>query len=91
MTPDPDTIRAAWERYHGPVADLDGYIPRSPPAYDRGYRDGYAAALDESHADAVIRAMKLRIQLLRIELRDALMVGYGARVNWPESARELLK
>jgi hypothetical protein len=37
-------IRAAWEAYHGPITELDGYIPATPPTYERGYRDGYAAA-----------------------------------------------
>ena len=35
-----DKIRAAWEAYHGPVPEPDGYIPATPPAYERGYRDG---------------------------------------------------
>jgi len=44
-------IRAEWEAYHGPCGD-DGYIPKAPPAYSRGYRDGYAEAI------AVLDAIK---------------------------------
>jgi hypothetical protein len=35
-----DNIRAAWERFHGPIPELDGYIPATPPTYSQGYRDG---------------------------------------------------
>ncbi len=45
---DDTKIHAAWARYHGPVNDLFGdEIPQAPPAYVRGYRDGYEAATDE--------------------------------------------
>ena len=50
---------------------------------------GYGKA--ESHAPAVIEILKQQITLLRIELADALMMAYGARANWPESARKALK
>ena len=40
-------IRAAWERFHGPVEDLDGYIPATPPTYAQGYRDGAEAIAAE--------------------------------------------
>jgi hypothetical protein len=38
-------IRSAWERYHGPPLPGDDEIPQAPPAYERGYRDGYAEAI----------------------------------------------
>ena len=44
---DETKIRAAWEAYHGPIAELDGYIPATPPTYDRGYRDGVASISEE--------------------------------------------
>ena len=86
-----DQIRAAWERFHGPVAELDGYIPATPPTYSQGYRDGYTAREAESHAPEIIEMMKEQITMLRIELRDALSMGYGASANWPAVARELLE
>jgi hypothetical protein len=38
-----DLIRAAWEQYHGPIIDEGGeeYIPAMPPAFMRGFVDGY--------------------------------------------------
>jgi hypothetical protein len=38
-----DLIRAAWEEYHGPIIDEGGeeYIPAMPPAFLRGFVDGY--------------------------------------------------
>ena len=42
-----EQIRAAWERFHGPVEDLDGYIPATPPTYVRGYDDGAESIADE--------------------------------------------
>lgn len=36
--------------------------------------------------DAVIEILELRI-----ELRDALQVGYGDKANWPKQALALLK
>lgn len=44
-------IRAAWEAYHGPGWSM-GYLPEVPPAYSRGYRDGYAEAI------AVLQSIK---------------------------------
>ena len=45
---DNEQIRASWEAYHGPVNSLYGdEIPQAPPAYSRGYRDGYAAASED--------------------------------------------
>jgi hypothetical protein len=86
-----DNIRAAWCRFHGPIPELDGYIPATPPTYSRGYEDGYAAREAESHAPVVVETLKLQITLLRMELRDALSIGYGASISWPASARELLE
>ncbi len=86
-----EKIRAAWKAYHGPVNDIYGdEIPQAPPAYSRGYRDGYAACEADSHAPAVIQSLKNQIALMRFELRDALSMAYGASMNWPRSARELL-
>jgi len=38
-----DKIQKAWEDYHGPINPEDGedYIPMMPPAFMRGYVDGY--------------------------------------------------
>lgn len=38
-----DLIQAAWEQYHGPIIDEGGeeYIPAVPPAFMRGFVDGY--------------------------------------------------
>ena len=38
-----DKIQKAWEDYHGPIDFEDGedYIPMMPPAFRRGYVDGY--------------------------------------------------
>ena len=36
-------MKQGWIDYHGPVDD-EGYIPDAPPAYDRGFRDGFKAA-----------------------------------------------
>jgi hypothetical protein len=91
-----DSIRAAWERFHGPIDELDGYIPATPPTYSQGYRDGYEAGKSESSARALVGAVAIvdslenQIAMLRLELRDALSIGYGASMNWPASARELL-
>jgi hypothetical protein len=82
-----DEIRAGWERFHAEITAIEGYVPGTPVWYIQGYRDGYAAA----HAPAVIDAMKAQITLLRIELKDALTMAYGARMNWPESAKALLE
>lgn len=40
-------IEAAWEEYHGPIDDGGGetYIPTMPPAFRRGFVDGYEHAL----------------------------------------------
>ena len=58
-----DKIQKAWEEYHGPIEcdgsiELDGtegYIPMMPPAFRRGYVDGYEQgkkdALNERDAD----------------------------------------
>ena len=62
-------------------------VPSTISAYNRGYQDGQTAG----QATAVIEAMKSQITLLRIELKDALTMAYGARMNWPESAKALLE
>ena len=48
-----DKIQKAWEEYHGPIGYdgsiefdgtddcIEGYIPIMPPAFRRGYVDGY--------------------------------------------------
>jgi len=48
-----DKIQKAWEEYHGPIEcdgsidfdgtddHIEGYIPMMPPAFMRGYVDGY--------------------------------------------------
>ena len=40
-----DLIQQAWEKYHGPIIDEGGeeYIPTMPPAFMRGFVDGYEA------------------------------------------------
>ena len=40
-----DLIQAAWDEYHGPITDDSGesYIPAMPPAFMRGFVDGYEA------------------------------------------------
>ena len=45
-----DNIRAAWERFHGPIPELDGYIPATPPTYSQGYRDGAESIAAEVRA-----------------------------------------
>lgn len=35
-----DVIREAWECYHGPIEELDGYIPAVPPTFWGGFRAG---------------------------------------------------
>ncbi|NCA72010.1 MAG: hypothetical protein EOM91_18415 [Sphingobacteriia bacterium] len=73
MKPDPDTIRAAWERYHGPINDDGDPVPQSPPAYDRGYRDGYAAAAEIAELDALRQMASqrgARLQILREWMRE---------------------
>lgn len=39
----------------------------------------------------LVEMLKARIILLRIELRDALMMAYGAKENWPKYAANLLE
>ena len=34
----------------------------------------------------LVEMLKTRITILKIELRDALFMAYGSRVNWPERA-----
>ena len=41
--------------------------------------------------DAIIESVKVKITMLRMELNDALMMAYGARANWPESALKALE
>lgn len=38
-----DLVQEAWEQYHGPIIDEVGeeYIPAMPPAFMRGFVDGY--------------------------------------------------
>ena len=38
-----DLVQEAWEQYHGPIIDECGeeYIPAMPPAFMRGFVDGY--------------------------------------------------
>ena len=55
-----DPIRAAWEAYHGPVDALDGYIPATPPTFERGYRDGWNAAMKRATDDLHAAMMELR-------------------------------
>lgn len=43
------------------------------------------------HALLLVESLKNRIILLRVELRDALMMAYGHEMNWPKSARDLLE
>ena len=85
-----DDIKSAWaksrqKRYEWTAS------PTVPTMYSRGYEDGYAAREAESHAPVVVETLKLQITLLRMELRDALSIGYGASISWPASARELLE
>jgi hypothetical protein len=40
--------------------------------------------------EEIIEAMKRKADALRIELKDALGLAYGARINWPQSARDAL-
>jgi hypothetical protein len=41
-----DAIEKAWREYHGPVDDGDGepYVPTMPPAFRRGFVDGFEYA-----------------------------------------------
>ena len=55
-----DHIRAAWERFHGPIDELDGYIPATPPTYSQGYRDGWNAAMKRAAEDLHAAMMELR-------------------------------
>ena len=47
MSIDKNAIQKAWEKYHGPIDDGAGgsYIPATPPAYMRGFVDGYEHAV----------------------------------------------
>lgn len=49
-TPRTDVIQKAWEDYHGPIIDEGGeeYIPAMPPAFMRGFVDGFQHARRES-------------------------------------------
>lgn len=38
------------------------------------------------HVGLVIDQMKVRTEALRIELKDALFLAYGAESNWPKTA-----
>lgn len=38
------------------------------------------------NCEMLVEAMKARIIILRIELRDALFLAYGAEINWPPVA-----
>lgn len=33
-------VRSAWEQFHGPIEELDNYIPAVPPAFWGGFRAG---------------------------------------------------
>ncbi|MEK6880434.1 MAG: hypothetical protein AABY22_12530 [Nanoarchaeota archaeon] len=38
-----------------------------------------------------VGSLKVENEKLKDELRDALMMGYGAKCNWPKSAQEVLE
>lgn len=42
------------------------------------------------NCERVVESMKYRISTLRIELKDALFVAYGAECNWPAAAKSAL-
>lgn len=52
------------------------------------------AALDRSiynadrarNCELLVETMKAHISMLRIELKDALFMAYGAETNWPKTA-----
>jgi len=81
-----NNIRAAWAEYKSPK--WPQILTAMTDDFEQGYRRGYAAA---THRDVVVEQLKVRAAALQIELRDALMMAYGARMNWPESAKELLE
>jgi len=45
----------------------------------------------EATCRELVEMLKARIILLRIELRDALMMAYGSKENWPKYAVNLLE
>lgn len=51
LLPDPhDAMQQAWHDYHGPIhASEDDYVPAIPPAYMRGFMDGF------QHAEKAMR------------------------------------
>lgn len=52
-----DKIQQAWENYHGPInlGDDEPYIPQMPPAFKRGYLDGYQEAQNDIQAPCLSR------------------------------------
>ena len=55
-----DKIQKAWIKYHGPIEldecidfdgtddHIEGYIPIMPPAFKRGYVDGYKQGIKDA-------------------------------------------
>jgi hypothetical protein len=94
-------IREAWARYHGPPLPGDDEIPQAPPAYSRGYRDGYAACKSESNAQTFVGALAIvdglqdQIDLLKITLqtvKDADIAAHMEQGSFalPESVRRVI-
>ena len=77
---DETKIRSAWERYHGPIAELCGCIPATPPAYGRGYRDGYAAAMREFAAPRIPNAGRKP----GYRKPGPRLIGYGVKLTEAE-------
>lgn len=38
------------------------------------------------NCEMLVETMKARISILRIELKDALFMAYGAEMNWPKTS-----
>jgi hypothetical protein len=55
-----DKIQKAWEDYHGPI-DFDGtdeYMPAMPPAFRRGYVDGYEQGKKDALNESAIELLR---------------------------------
>jgi hypothetical protein len=91
-------MRQAWEKYHGPIIDEGGeeYIPAMPPAFMRGFTDGYEAGktcrqivdiliLVEPIMESLAKSHELDEWHCRVE--DLIGTAYPSFLDLPHSPR----